>query len=70
MNFAQNLGHSHSHAEDLALGLDPYLVSLNVLQISGLFHQVLMHLLTEFSGLLLPIGHRAFIQLEGGDNGL
>jgi hypothetical protein len=61
-------GHLKRHCQPgyTPLMLHPYLISLNLTQITGLLHKVFMNLLTVFSCTILPGCHCAFIQSKGG----
>jgi hypothetical protein len=59
---------SHSHPDNAALKLYPYLICLNLSQVSGLLNQMLMNLLTVLSSTSLPGSHRAFVQIKSRHN--
>jgi hypothetical protein len=55
----------HSHPDYAALALYPYLICLNLTQVTGLLHQVFMNLLAVRTSTALPGCHRAFIHSIG-----
>ncbi|RLB28667.1 MAG: hypothetical protein DRH11_17015 [Deltaproteobacteria bacterium] len=60
----------HRHPHDPPLTLHPKLVGLNLSQVAGTFHQMLMNLLTVLTRTTMPGGHRALIQTKRGNNRL
>jgi hypothetical protein len=63
-------GHLKRHCQPgyPPLMLHPYLISLNLTQVTGLLHQVFMNLLTVLPCTALPGSHCAFIQPKGSYN--
>jgi hypothetical protein len=64
----ETCGHLKRHCQPSysTLVFHPYLISLNLTQITGLFHKVFMNLLTMLSCATSPGCHCAFIQSKGG----
>jgi hypothetical protein len=63
----ETCGHLKCHCQPRypTLMFHPYLISLNLTQITGLLHKVFMNLLTMLSCTPLPGCYRAFIQPKG-----
>jgi len=68
----QPCGHldRHGHPDDGALELDPQFIGLHLPESPRRLDQVLVHSVAVPAGPIEPVGDRAFVEAEGGDDGL